>query len=110
MTDALRDNTLIVREFQKFGTAEAKQSKQDWKAAESLYKTVDGYGLRSFTKEVGMSKWISAAVPKFPSRQYIRCRNATHSVKCTPSVCEGLQLTLRDCWKMLAHLYATEEE
>ena len=43
--------TTIMREFRKFGTAEAKLSKQDWKApvSESLYKTVDGYGLRSFT-------------------------------------------------------------
>ena len=71
----LRDNTLIMREFQKFGIAEAKQSKQDWKTevSESLYKTVDGYGLRSFTKEVGMSEWISVAVPRIPSDQYIRC-------------------------------------
>ena len=71
MTDVLRENTLIMREFRMFGKAEAKQSKQDWKAAvsESLYKTVDGYGLRSLTEGVGMSEWISAAVPRIPSGQ-----------------------------------------
>ena len=75
MTDVLRGNTLIMREFRKYGTAEAKQSKQDWKEAvsESFYKTVDGYRLRSFTKGVGMSEWISAAVPRIPSGQYIGC-------------------------------------
>ena len=35
MTDVLRDNIMIMREFRKFGTAMAKQSKQDWKRAVS---------------------------------------------------------------------------
>ena len=71
MTDVLRDKNLIMRKFRKFGTAEEKQSKQDWKAAvsESLYKTVDGYGLRSFTKGVGMNEWISAVAPRIPTGQ-----------------------------------------
>ena len=75
---------LIVREFRKFGTAEAKQSKQDWKGAvsEILCKIVDGYGLRSFTKGVGMNEWISVAVPRIPS---------IHQMHEGPSCCTAMQ-------------------
>ena len=52
MTDVLRNNTLIMREFRKFGTAMAEQLKHDWREAtsENLYKTVDR--LRSFSKGI----------------------------------------------------------
>ena len=66
---------LILSEFRKFGTAVAKQSKHDWREAvsESLFEIVDGYRLRSFTKGIGMSDWIAAAVPRIPSIQHIKC-------------------------------------
>ena len=38
-----------------------------------FYRTVDGYGLRSFSGGRGISEWITAAVPKLPSGQYVRC-------------------------------------
>ena len=61
--------------WESFGTLAAveKHSKHDWREAisESLYKTVSGYGLRSFSKGIGMSEWIAAAVPRIPSTQQI---------------------------------------
>ena len=73
MADVSKDNVMLMKEFRKFGKDVTAMPKDAWKrgVAESLYRTVDGYGLRSFSG--GISEWITAAVPKLPSGQYVRC-------------------------------------
>ena len=66
---------MLMKEFSKFGKDIAKMPKDAWKkrVVDSLYRMVDGYGLRSFSGGRGISEWITGTVSKMPSSQYIRC-------------------------------------
>ena len=69
------NNVMLMKEYMNFESETARMPKDAWKkrVAESLYKTVDGYGLRSFSNGIGISEWIGTAVPKMPSDQHIKC-------------------------------------
>ena len=69
MANIFKDNVMLMKEFRKFGKDIAIMPKDAWKkrVAESLYRMVDDYGLRSFSGGRGISEWLTAVVPKRPS-------------------------------------------
>ena len=60
LLDALNDNSATLCKYRKFGKSKGPAAKKQLKqeTAESLYDSVDGYGLQSFSEGAGISDWI----------------------------------------------------
>ena len=60
LLDALKDNSSNFCEYRKFGKSKGPAAKKQLKqeTAESLYNSVDGCGLQSFSQVAGISHWI----------------------------------------------------
>ena len=58
MTEVLRDNVVVMKEFEKFVTDRVREPKDIWRKniSMSLYKTADEYWLRSLSRRIGMSE------------------------------------------------------
>ena len=81
LLDALKDNSAILCEYRKFGKSKGPAAKKQLKQeiAESLYDSVDGYGLQSFPKEAGISDWIVNGRSRMPPSEYIQCIKERHN-------------------------------
>ena len=96
LLDALKDNSLILCEYRKFGKpkrpAAKKQLKQE--TAESLYDSVDGYGLQSFSQGAGISDWIADGRSRMPPSEYLQCMKVGAAVP--PKQSQDLQVSSRE--------------
>ena len=74
LLDALKDNTTILCEYRKFGKSKGPAAKKQLKheTAESLYDSVDGYGLQSLSQGAGISDWIMNGRSRMPPSEYIQ--------------------------------------
>ena len=75
LLDALKDNSAILCEYRKFGKSKGPAAKKQLQqeTAESLYDSVDGYGLQSFSQGAGISDWIVDGRSRMPPSEYIQC-------------------------------------
>ena len=74
MLDVLGGGTAVMEEVKRFGIPEARNdAKTLGKAtATALYKTVDGYGLRSSPIAIGPSEWITDGIDRMASDQWLK--------------------------------------
>ena len=61
--DVLRQNTTIMKSGNSGNLASMEQ----------MYKTVDGYGLKSFVNVVVPSEWLVDGVDRMPTHQFLHC-------------------------------------
>ena len=77
LQNVLKENLAVLSEVRKFGRlgsgVEGAQRKLKLLTAEKLYKSVDGYGLKSFSTGIGLSDWIVDGVNRVPSDVFLKC-------------------------------------
>ena len=75
MLDVLGGGTAVMEEVKRFGIPEARNDTKTLGKATTtaLYKTVDGYGLRSFPHAIGPSEWLTDGIDRMASDQWLKC-------------------------------------
>ena len=76
LLDSLKDNSAIFTNTESFvGKSKGPSAKKQLKhgTAESLYDSVDGYGLQSFPHGSGISDWMVDGRSRMPPSEYIQC-------------------------------------
>ena len=77
LMNVLQESLSVLSEIRKFGRLgsgiEGAQKSLQLKTTENLYKSVDGYGLKSFSSGIGLSDWIVDGVNRVPSDVFIKC-------------------------------------
>ena len=93
LIELFHHNTTVMSEVRRFGKPQPNKRFAESSnlrrviAAEQLYQTVDGYGLRSFVNAVAPSEWLEDGVVRMPTQkflQYIMVHNKLRSARKNP--------------------------
>ena len=81
MLDVLGGGTAVTEEVKRFGIPEARNKTLGKATATALYKTVDGYRLRSqFPNAIGPSEWLTDGIDRMASDQWLKCAKVSRSL------------------------------